>query len=396
MRKVTFDQLIPIYRATAFNAAKTGGTIRISDHAVLDTLKFISEDYEAFRDSGIRIVNDPEQLVLENQIEVEISPPRLGLGVLARDVDGVLAVPSHRIAAPPKYYLIEERFAYNDAVIPEGVRRYQSATRLIKALSEAAAYVDPHQAEATFLGASRLRIPIIYKTAELAPVVSALVDELDRFVFDKIHRDQKLAILSSAVIEMCKSQPEPVRLSFLLANLHELIERAQDGYKLFASEFSYEKIRGKTEEAISEYTGKIHKTFHDIQNQVMGVPVATVIVATQFKAAATCGIEFWANLAISIGATLFVMLLTAAIYNQWMTLRNIEDDLVRQEGKLARDYATVASTFLPSYLKLKARVRTHRKVLGAIVVASWMGVVLTWYIYTRLTVPGVWACLFPS
>ncbi|CAH0338614.1 hypothetical protein [Rhizobium sp. CECT 9324] len=393
MPKITFDQLIPIYRGTAFNATRTGGRIRIGDHAVLETLKFISEDEDAFSDSGIRIVDDPGKLILENEIEIEIDAPRLGLGVLARDVDGIIAAPAYRIAAPQRYYLIEERFAYNDAAVPEGVRRYQFAVRLVKALSEAAAFVDPHQAEATFLGTGRLRIPIIYETADLAPVVPALVEELETFVFAKIHQDQKLAILSSTVIDMCKSQPEPTRFRFLLTHLRDLVARTQDGYKLFASEFSYEKIRGKTEEAISDYTGKIHKTFHDIQNQVMGVPVATVIVATQFKAAAACGIEFWANLAISIGATLFVMLLTVAIYNQLMTLRSIEDDLVSQEGKLAKDYASIADTFLLSYAKLKKRVRTHRWVLLAIIIVSWLGVILTWYIYSRLTVPAILCCL---
>ena len=311
--------------------------------------------------------------------------------MLAKDLDGVIANPSFRIAVP-KYYLIDDRFAYNDAALPESVIRYQATVRLVKALSEAAAFIDPHQAEATFLGPGRVRVPIVYKVSDLGAVTSALVDELESFVFEKIHRDQKLAILSSNVIEICKAQPETERFVFLLKNLRELVSKAQEGYKLFASEFSYEKIRGKTEEAISDYTAKIHKTFHDIQNQVMGVPVATVIVATQFKSAAVCATEFWANLAISVGATLFAMLLSVAIYNQLMTLRSIEEDLGRQEGRLRKDYASVAAFFLTAYSNLKMRIAAHRWVLRAILLASWAGVGLTWYIYNRLTVPEVLSC----
>lgn len=390
MPKITFDQLITVYRATSFNGTRDGGRIAINDDALLFTLRFINEDEDAYRDSNIRIV-DPEKLVLGAEITVQISAPRTGLGVLAKDIDDVLANPTHRLVIP-KYYLIEDRFAYNDSKPPESVVRYQTTIRLVNALSEAAAFVDPHQAEALFLDPGRVRIPIFYKSSDLSGVTSALVDELETFVFEKIHKDQKLAIISSNVIDICKAQPERERFVFLLKHLRELITKAQDGYKLFASEFSYDKIRGKTEEAISDYTAKIHKTFHDIQNQVMGVPVATVIVATQFKRAADCGIEFWANLAISIGATLFVMLLSAAVYNQLMTLRSIEDELGRQESKLRKDYASVANLFLPVYATLRRRIVTHRWVLRAIMAASWIGVALTWSIYDRLTSPSALTC----
>ncbi len=42
MASITFDQLIPLYRNTVFNAAQTGGRLHIADHSTLDTLKFTS------------------------------------------------------------------------------------------------------------------------------------------------------------------------------------------------------------------------------------------------------------------------------------------------------------------------------------------------------------------
>lgn len=392
MPKVTFDQLIPIYRNTAFAPGADSGRIRVADSSMLATLKFIDSDEAAFEDSAIRIDGDTQNLQVGDSIDADISTPRLGLGLLAKDMDGVIAAPGHRIAAPARFYVISERFAYNDATIPASVARYRTALRLVKSLSEAAAFVDPHQAEATFLGPGRLRVPILYKTADLVGLTEALVDELEDFVFEKIHKDQKAAILASNVIELCRHQPENERFRFLLTHLRELVSKTQDGYKLFASEFSYEKIKTKTEEAINDYTNKIHKTFHDIQNQVMGVPVATVIVATQFKAATACGVEFWANLAISIGATLFVLLLSVAVYNQLLTLNTIEDDLGRQKEKLGRDYASIAAQFLPLYGKLGTRICAHRWLLRAIMIACWAGVILTWYIFNRLTTVQAWSC----
>lgn len=389
---ITFDQLIPLYRNATFATDGSGADLRIADFAVLETLKLIDTD-DAQGDSGISIRCPSDQLALGATIPVEINPPRSGLGALAKDVDHLIAAPQHRIKAPQRFYLIAERFAYNDSIVPPSVETYRSTVRLIRALSEVAALVDPYQAEVIFLGPGRLRMPLLYRMSDLGEVRPTLVDELEEFIFGKIHKDQKAAILSTNVIELCRNRPEAERFGFLLAHLRELVSKAQDGYKLFASEFSYEKIKSKAEEAISEYANKIHKTFHDIQNQVMGVPVATVIVATQLKATAVCNTEFWSNIAIAIGATIFVALLSVAVYNQMMTLNNIDADLSRQEHKLKREYLTISDQFLPLYTKLALRVRIHRWILRSIGIASWAGVVLTWWIFSRLTTPTLSTCI---
>lgn len=63
-----------------------------------------------------------------------------------------------------------------------------------------------------------------------------------------------MAILASNGIELCRQQPEADRFKYLVFHLRELVSKTQEGYKLFASEFSYEKIKGKTEEARSANT----------------------------------------------------------------------------------------------------------------------------------------------
>jgi len=393
MPTITFDQLLPIYRGTKLIEDSMVGHLRIADASVLETLQLIERDDRAFDDSGIAIKSPAEDLVLGGQVKLELSPPLEALGILARDMDEFLENSLHRIREPRRYYIIAERFAYNDATIPESVSKYRTLLKLVAALSEAAALVDRYQAEATFLGPTRLRVPIDYRARDLHHVSATTVEALENFVFEKVHKDQKTAILSTVAIDLCKHQPENERFRYLLAHLREMASKALDGYKLFASEFSYDKIKTKTEEAIGEYTNKIHKTFHDIQNQVMGVPVATVIVATQLKVASRCGMEFWGNLAISIGATLFVMLLSFAIYNQFMTLANIEDDLTRQKDKLRKDYASIAENFLPLYEKLGGRITTHRRILWTIVVICWGGVALTWFVYSRLTTVDLGMCL---
>jgi hypothetical protein len=60
-------------------------------------------------------------------------------------------------------------------------------------------------------------------------------------------------------------QPAARRFPYLLENLDALLEEVSAGYRLFASSFSYAKIRSDVESARVEYVGKIHKTLIDIQ-----------------------------------------------------------------------------------------------------------------------------------
>ncbi len=346
MSRITFDQLIPIYKNSTLQPDGSW-LVTIADSSILNTIAFILEDDGALDDSGIHIEDHNNDIKIGACLTARISNPRVGLGLRTENLENVIAIDKYRLHEPERWYITKERFAYNDQATPNDVQKYRLALRIVKSIAEIAAFVDQTHAEATFFGASRLKIPINYKLIDLATLTSSDVDELEHFVFDKIHKDQRNAILCTAIIELCRNLPDGERFSYLVRHLRRLIGEAQEGYKLFASEFSYDKIRNKTEEAINDYTNKIHKTFHDVQNQILGIPLATVIVAAQFKNTSACSTEFWANLTIALGATLFALFLSLAILNQLMTLASIKEDLDRQKHKLQERYAPVAEQFIP-------------------------------------------------
>ena len=90
--------------------------------------------------------------------------------------------------------------------------------------------------------------------------------------------------MAEAVYELTAKLPSHKRFVSLLEQGEGLNDRLEKGYRLFfAAGFSYEKFRDEIESARVEYAGKIHKVFSDIQNQLLGIPVATIIVATQMK-----------------------------------------------------------------------------------------------------------------
>lgn len=76
----------------------------------------------------------------------------------------------------------------------------------------------------------------------------------------------------------------------------------------FTSGFSYEKVRDEVEATRIEYAGKIHKVIGDIQNQLLGIPVATIVVATQMKEATRYDSQYWINAAVVLGCWVFALL----------------------------------------------------------------------------------------
>lgn len=165
------------------------------------------------------------------------------------------------------------------------------------------------------------------------------------------------------------------------------------GNKLFVSSFSYSKIRSELETARLDYIGKINKTFVDIQGQLLGIPVATVIVGSQLKVASTCGVELWRNAAVMAGAWSFLILLAFAVVNQWITLSAVRGEIDRQQKKLQGEYAAISDRFIKIFKGLQARLCWQRFALVVVFGLAFVGAVFASYAFGQLARVNVWACL---
>ncbi|MGO8595597.1 hypothetical protein ACDA55_07720 [Rhizobium ruizarguesonis] len=385
MASVTFDQLVHLYRNSTFRT-ETGdeAELTVADESVINTLKILFDDADLFEDAGVQF-RLPKDLSISMKIPVKIRTPILSIGLFVRSVEDLLKAREHRTVEPTRYYVSNERFAYDDQVVPDAIKRYRGVISLVGCLSQAAALVDEPAGEAIFLAPGKVKLSYIFSFADLAKIDTKLVERLKAFVDVEMHKDQRMAILSSNIIEMCGTVSENERFRHIIQNLALLTTKSQDAYKLFAAEFSYDKIRGKTEEALNEYSNKIHKTFFDIQNQIIGIPVATIVVATQMKSVAACTSLYWGNLGIAVGATVFAALLLVAVSNQWMTLNAIRADLTRQSAKLEAEYISVADQFKPIYDKLGHRITIHRRILAFVIAVCVVGALSTWYVFWQVT-----------
>lgn len=394
MPRLRFGQLLGLYRHVDFDPTGDEGVLALTTPQQLADLQFIESDDAAGEDANLAVLADPTRLAVGQTVRLRVGPPRIGLGLLARSFDDLLKAADARIAEPAAYFVVDGKVEPQTSPTPI-VTAYRKVLAVVTLFAKAAAYLDPMRQELVFVHEGKVVVPVRYDVAVLGRVSVSAIDALLENFRDDVHQDQKLAILENAIVKMVESQPAARRFTYLLDNLSALTETVRQGYKLFASSFSYTKIRGEVEAAKVDYVAKIHKTLIDIQGQLLGIPVATIIVASQLKLSKACGAEFWTNVAVLAGAWVFLVLLLIAIVNQWVTLGAIDEDIRAQRSRLERDYAAITTQFLSIFTSLTSRVRWHRGALIGIVIVAVAGALFATYAYARLTTAPL-ACFAPE
>src|SRR5690606_27382304 len=266
------------------------GDLTIASPQALASLQLIETDEAAGEDANLALLVDEANLSVGQTVRVRVGAPRIGLGLLVRSVDDLLKAPEARVAEPAADFVINGEIDARKTPAPVLIETYRQVLAVVDLLSKAAAYLDKTRQELVFVHDGKVPVPVRYDQAVLERVSPTAIKGLLENFRDDIHQDQKLAILEDAVIQMIEGQSTTKRFVYLLDNLDALTESVRKGYRLFTSSVSYKKIRGEIEAAKVDYVGKIHKTLVDIQVQLLSVPVATIIVASQLKVSQGCGV----------------------------------------------------------------------------------------------------------
>lgn len=391
MAEIGFADLIEIYRNTAFDCVG-GGTLHVANDAVAETINKIEADEALYDLTQIALVS-PGTVMVGDDVAITIRAPNHRLGLLVPDLDALFNAPDASWNEPPAYYVVDERFARGDAVVPVALSRYRSLLTVTAVLREAAAYVSDLQRELVFIDDEKTVVPVIFSSADLSEALGDNAARLRRIFGDPLHGDEKTELVSASVIDMVRSVRRAERFRHLIAHLDQLCDEVEKGYRLFVSSFSYSKIRKEVETGRLEYIGKIHKTIVDIQGQLLGIPVATIVVASQLKRPDGCDLAFWTNAAVVVGAWIFVALLVLAVVNQWHTLNAIGREIAGYKLRLERDHAAVQQEFKSDFDDLAGRVRGHRWVLGVVVLIAMVGAGSATIAWLMLTPQASVACL---
>jgi len=382
-----FDKLVELYRAIEFNPNSRRGSFTSSTKEQIENIKMLlSEESDEY---GLKVTNgNIDTLTIGQTIELEVGDPKIALGIVATDIDDFLTAPKVRIKEPSRYFIIKDKFCVSDEVIPDAIERYRYTLKFIDLLKQAAAYLDENSGELIFIAEGKYEVPTIFKGGDLNKIdVSAMTRLINSFENDT-HKDQKLAILAKSVQSICGVSKTSERFQVLLENVPQLLKSFSEGYRLFVADFSYEKIVDQLEVAKLEEIGKIHKTFSDIQNQILGIPVATILVATQMKSATNIGYQFWVNTAVMVGCLVFFILSTLVLKNQLHSLTAIGNEISRKKQQMLDEYKSVEDLITKSFPLLEARLKTQRNAFWVVDFILVIGLILSIVIYFSLTEPA--------
>lgn len=390
MSQAKFDQLVALYRAIDFRANSHQGSLTIANAEQRDLIaSMLSADNDEY---GLIILQgNADALQVGDTVELEVNDPRIAIGIVATDLDNLLVAPKAWVREPARYFVISEKFCKFDPAVPDSIDRYRNLLKLIVLLKQAAAYLDEETSELIFIHDGKYELPIKFASIDLQRMDMGCITRLLESFGNDTHRDQKLAILAKSVQSVCNAAKPKERFALLVEHLPELLKSFSEGYRLFVADFSYDKIVNQLEVAKLEEIGKIHKTFADIQNQILGIPVATIVVATQMKSANSIGSEFWINTAVFVGCWIFAILSIFVLRNQLHTLTAIGDEIERKKQQMLNDYKTVEDLITKSFPFLETRLRSQRLAFYAVDVILVVGLVLAHIVYFVLTDPArIW------
>lgn len=359
MSRLKWADLEAVYAVTAFEADGTG-RLTIDAQQVRDTLLLIEQEPNAFDDAGIAILSERSVLEIGCEVHVRFNAPRTSLGRFALTFDNLIAGPSARVEEPSQYFVVDGRLTRMTQPPTEIQVKYRAVISLVALIAKSAVFLDSVQQNLVFFRDGRIEIPVDYSVQDLQSLDVGQVQLLIGLFADSVHLDQKLTILAEAIIDLVAGIQAQQRFRLILREVKDIGDKVAAGYRLFASSFTYSKIRREVESAQADFLTRIHKTFVDLQGQILGIPIATFVVTSQLKSAHACSAELWTNIAVVAGAWIFVMFLLASIVNQWFTLNAISFEFGRQRERLASDFAELRTDFDHAFVKLRRRALWHR------------------------------------
>lgn len=341
-----------------------GQTSGAFDVASEDDLLALRLCLEREDDTKINIddIDDPADLRVGASYQVSLYP-RLGVGVIVRTLGELLAVQGARVRRP-NFYILSANVSSVDAIDANSpIGRYITVVGFVEVLKSVAAFLNVEEQQLVFISNGKFEVPVSYDEGLLARMNPANVARIATCIPEDMHRSECKTILAKSVVEQTQTVLTDDRFAELLMQVTELKERFDEGYRLFTSGFSYEKVRDEVEAVRIEYMGKIHKVIGDIQNQLLGIPVATIIVATQMKEAQRFDAQYFINTAVLLGCWVFAVLVLMLLRNQGHTLKVIEDEIARQKKLMLTKYRGVTEPFADKFAFLATRAKQQRRIV---------------------------------
>jgi hypothetical protein len=130
---------------------------------------------------------------------------------------------------------------------------------------------------------------------------------------------------------------------------------------MFMERFSSDTLRVEVDKLNSDDMLRLNKTFSDIQNQLLAIPAALLVVGASVEQA-----NWPKNLSILLGTLIFSALMWLLVKNQENSVSAIKAEIAVRQEKLEAQPEVVSSPFVQAFADLAKRVAHQRTVLRVV------------------------------
>ena len=302
---------------------------------------------------------------LNKILKIKLQPPRNPAGepYFAKDLDDLLSVKKFKTKEPSVYYLADKDY-YNIKSEPDkSTIKYLSVIKLISIIQSISDHneINGDKTKSIILTKGKLVIPINYTVNDLCKF--KYIEEISIELRSPPHVENKVEIFKNTLYESLINVPTDERFYYLLKAFDSLYERYKDNLNLFMSEFSFDRVQEEISERKVEYIHKLNKVISDIQNKILAIPIALLLISTQMSQSEKDCLK---NLVILIGSYVFVLLMYFLINNQLNTLETIKESIQFSKESYLRKYASFSDRFESVFENLFKRYKRQKAILNFI------------------------------
>lgn len=300
--------------------------------------------------------------------------------------------PTNLRVVPPRFTLRDIGYTHNSmaqapgalASVPPAVANYFAAAQLCQLLPLLADMAANSGQSQHFIKSpeSRIEIWLEYQVGDLVPLMSLPLFESE-YAATTHHKDQKRSIVRAVLLDAFKGK-KSITIGDLLPRFESIIEDVRSNYAMYAAEFSFEKIKAEVEKDNLDSTLKLNKTLSEIQNQLLAMPVALVLVGGQMTPDTGLSIK---NCVIWLGAFVFGILMMLLIRNQLHAIEAINEEVRLRKIKVDAQPEGMAGKFISGFDDLVKRAKIQTRTLCGLRIGVAVSVLLARGLLIWFSVP---------
>jgi len=205
-----------------------------------------------------------------------------------------------------------------------------------------------------FVGKKNLKINSEYVAEDLKRDLILVKSFIRDYIQNDFHQEDRHLSVINGLHEVFKESE--ISISTFLKGFDTFHRVVKSNFQLYMDKFSFDDFKNKVEEDRREYTIKINKVFSDMQNQLLTLPIATVLAAGQMVYVSTAG-DFIKNILIVIGIGIFCIFVLMQISNQNSTLSALDEEITLRKGEMEKKEESNHKTeYLGVYTQLDTRI----------------------------------------